>query len=103
LRTLGATRKQILVITGLEFFPWALAAATGIILAMGASLALAKLSLDRVSTPPGADTGILASIVTLTIVIGLINIRSVINKPPGNFTQRGISSYAFDYRCGYQH
>jgi putative ABC transport system permease protein len=90
LRTLGATRKQILVITGLEyFFLGALAAATGIILAMGASLALAKLSLETEFRPHLAPIlGIFASIVALTIVIGLINVRSVINKPPLEILRR---------------
>ncbi|MGI8636503.1 MAG: ABC transporter permease, partial [Segetibacter sp.] len=43
LRTIGASRKQILIITGLEYFFFgALAAATGILLSLFSSWALAK-------------------------------------------------------------
>lgn len=90
LRTLGAVRKQILFITGLEyFFLGALAAITGILLALGASLALAKFSIDTSFHPHWQPMVLIfLSIVTLTILIGLINIRSVINKPPLEILRR---------------
>jgi len=90
LRTLGATRKQILFITGLEYlFLGSLAAATGIVLALAASWGLAKFSIDTVFRPHLKPMVIIfLSIVVLTIVIGLMNIRSVIRKPPLEILRR---------------
>jgi putative ABC transport system permease protein len=84
LRTLGASRKQILVITALEyFFLGALAAATGILLSMAASWALAKYSFNAPFTPQWLPViTLFAGISLLTVVIGLLNSRSVLNKPP---------------------
>lgn len=84
LRTLGASRKQILFITALEyFFLGALAAATGILLSMAASWALAKYSFNAPFTPHWLPVAVLfAAISLLTVVIGLFNSRSVLNKPP---------------------
>jgi putative ABC transport system permease protein len=84
LRTLGASRKQILFITALEyFFLGALAAATGILLSMAGSWALAKYSFKAPFTPhllPVA--GLFGAITLLTVIIGLFNSRSILNKPP---------------------
>jgi putative ABC transport system permease protein len=84
LRTLGASRKQILFITALEyFFLGALAAATGILLSMAASWALAKYSFNAPFTPHWLPVVTLfAAISLLTVIIGLFNSRSVLNKPP---------------------
>jgi len=84
LRTLGASRKQILFITALEyFFLGALAAATGILLSMAASWALAKYSFKAPFTPHWLPVaGLFAAISLLTVVIGLFNSRSILNKPP---------------------
>jgi putative ABC transport system permease protein len=84
LRTLGASRKQILFITALEyFFLGALAAATGILLSMAASWALAKYSFNAPFTPQWIPVLVLfAAISLLTVLIGLLNSRSVLNKPP---------------------
>jgi putative ABC transport system permease protein len=84
LRTLGASRKQILMITALEyFFLGALAAATGILLSMAASAALAKYSFNAPFNPQWVPVLILfGSITLLTVIIGLINSWSVLNKPP---------------------
>ncbi len=47
LRTLGASRRQIFLIIMLEYFFWgALAAATGILLALAGSWALARFSFN---------------------------------------------------------
>ncbi len=84
LRTLGASRKQILFITALEyFFLGALAAATGILLSMAASWALAKYSFKAPFTPHWMPVaGLFAAISLLTVIIGLFNSRSILNKPP---------------------
>ena len=84
LRTLGASRKQILVITGMEyFFLGSMAAVTGIILSLGASWALARYSFETIFTPTFLPVLILFSIITaLTVLIGLFNSRSILNKPP---------------------
>ena len=84
LRTLGASRKQIFAITALEyFFLGALAAATGIILSMGASWALAHYTFETEFTPQAIPIIIVfVSVCVLTVIIGLINSRSVLQKPP---------------------
>lgn len=92
LRTLGASRKQILIITALEyFFLGALAAATGIILSMAGSWALAKYSFEASFTPQWMPIVILfVTISLLTVLIGLINSRSVLNKPPLEILRREV-------------
>jgi putative ABC transport system permease protein len=84
LRTLGASRKQILFITALEyFFLGALAAATGILLSLAASWALAKYSFNAPFTPHWLPVLTLFGVISLlTVIIGLFNSRSVLNKPP---------------------
>ena len=84
LRTLGASRKQILAITILEyFFLGVLAALTGILIAVVCSWLLAKYQFKFPFTPNLAPAGILFSVITVTtIVIGLFNSREVLNKSP---------------------
>jgi putative ABC transport system permease protein len=84
LRTLGASRKQILFITALEyFFLGALASFTGIILSLAGSWALAKYSFKTIFIPqPLPLLIVFATICLLTVVIGLANIRGVLNKTP---------------------
>jgi putative ABC transport system permease protein len=84
LRTLGASRRQILIITALEyFFLGALASLTGILLAMAGSWALAAFSFDASFTPRWWPVVIIFIIISsLTVCIGLLNSRGVLNKPP---------------------
>jgi putative ABC transport system permease protein len=84
LRTLGASRKQILIITTLEyFFLGALAAGTGIILSLAGSWALAKYSLESSFSPEWLPLVIIFLAVSLlTILIGLFNSREVLIKTP---------------------
>lgn len=84
LRTIGASRRQILVITGLEYlFLGALAAGTGILLSLAGSWALAYYVFETTFTP---NIGLLSSlfliISMLTLAIGLFNSRSILNSPP---------------------
>ena len=84
LRTLGASRKQILVITALEyFFLGALAAGAGIVLSLLASWGLARFSFETSFTPQMLPVLILFTLITsLTVLIGLFNSRGILNKPP---------------------
>jgi putative ABC transport system permease protein len=92
LRTLGASRRQILIITALEyFFLGALAAATGIILSVAGSWALAVFSFQAPFSIPWMPIVILFILIcALTIVIGLFNSRSVLNKPPLEVLRREV-------------
>ena len=83
LRTLGAGRRQVLAITAMEYlFLGALGALTGILIALAGSWLLAKFlfklpfSVDIL--PAGA---LFAGISLLTLLIGLLNSRGVLNKP----------------------
>jgi putative ABC transport system permease protein len=84
LRTLGASRKQIFVITALEyFFLGALASATGILLSLAGSWLLATYTFETSFTPQwGALLLVAFSICLLTVVIGLVNSRAVVTRPP---------------------
>ncbi len=84
LRTIGASRKQILMITAIEyFFLGALASATGIILSIIGSWILAKYSFETAFSPSFIPVLILfLSISALTVIIGLVNSRGILNRPP---------------------
>ncbi|MFC0514878.1 ABC transporter permease [Mucilaginibacter angelicae] len=84
LRTLGASRKQILAITALEYwFLGSLSALTGILIAFAGTYFLAKYSFEipySVNILPALVLFLIVSL--LTVVIGLLNSRGVLNKPP---------------------
>jgi putative ABC transport system permease protein len=84
LRTLGASRKQILSITALEYlFLGALSCATGIMLAMGASWSFARFALEAdFSIDLFAALTLFISGTLLTVIIGILNSSEVLNKPP---------------------
>ncbi|HTI12756.1 MAG TPA: FtsX-like permease family protein [Puia sp.] len=84
LRTLGASRRQVLVITALEyFFLGALAAATGILLSLGATGILAKYSFENPFSPHWLPILLLfTGVCGLTMLIGVYNSRGILNKPP---------------------
>jgi len=84
LRTIGASRKQILVITALEyFFLGSLAAGAGIILSIIASWSLARFTFETSFTPDILPVILLFLIITsLTVLIGLFNSRGILNRPP---------------------
>lgn len=84
LRTLGASRKQIFIIIALEyFFLGALAALTGILLSLAASLALAHFIFETSFQPDLLPVLVLGLIVcALTVVIGVANSFGLLNKPP---------------------
>ncbi|MFY0593368.1 MAG: ABC transporter permease [Roseivirga sp.] len=84
LRTMGATRNQILSINSLEyFFLGSLASLSGISLAMLGSWGLAYYSFDSTFIPNLLPIALVYLTITgLTIIIGLINSRGIISKPP---------------------
>lgn len=84
LRTLGASRKQIFAITALEYlFLGALSALTGIVIAVSATWLLAKYSFDMPFAVNVWPALLLFGIISiLTVIIGLLNSRGVLNKPP---------------------
>jgi len=84
LRTLGASRKQIFSITALEYILLGgLSALTGILIAVSGSWLLAKYSFEipfAVNFLPAIALFVIVA--GLTLVIGLINSRGVLSKPP---------------------
>lgn len=84
LRTLGASGRQILVITALEyFFLGFMSAAAGILISLGGSWALAHFTFETEFTPQLFPVIIIfLSICTITVVIGVMNSLSILNRPP---------------------
>ena len=84
LRTLGASRKQIFSITALEYILLGgLSALTGILIAVSGSWLLAKYSFEipfAVNFLPAIALFVIVA--GLTLVIGLINSRGILSKPP---------------------
>jgi putative ABC transport system permease protein len=84
LRTLGASRRQILTINALEYFLLgALACLAGVGLSVAGAWALARFAFQipfEVEWAPIATT--FFSITFLTVIIGLLNSREVVRKPP---------------------
>ncbi|MBL4675579.1 MAG: ABC transporter permease [Mucilaginibacter sp.] len=92
LRTMGASRRQIFTINALEyFFLGALSALTGILISYGAAALLATFNFEVPFTASaGVALGIFAAVSLLTVVIGLLNSRGVLNKPPLKVLRRDI-------------
>ena len=84
LRTLGAKSKQILHITALEYiYLGVLGSLTGILLSLIGSQFLATLLFKEPFTPSGIPFLVfLPSITILVVVIGLSNIKTVLQSPP---------------------
>ncbi|WP_323134781.1 ABC transporter permease [Pontibacter kalidii] len=84
LRTLGASRKQILGINAFEYLLLgALAAGTGIILSVAASWALAVFSFEVAFVPDLSPLlPVFIGITALTVFIGMLNSRGILNRPP---------------------
>ena len=84
LRTLGASRKQIFAITALEYlFLGAISALTGIVIAIGSSWLLAKYTFDMPYAVNFTPVVVIFFIITaLTVIIGLLNSRGILNRPP---------------------
>lgn len=90
LRTIGASRKQIFAITAIEYlFLGAMAAATGIILSLAGSWALAHYIFETTFTPQLLPIVIVfISVCLLTVIIGVMNSREILTKPPMEVLRR---------------
>lgn len=84
LRTLGASKKQILIINAVEyFFLGVFATAAGLILALTGSWLLAKFSFDASFSPPLLPIAVLfGTVVSLVVITGLSSTRGILNQPP---------------------
>ena len=84
LRTLGASRKQIFYITALEYFLLgARAAATGMFMSLGISFLFARFMIQTEFAVQWLPLlMVFVSVCMLTVFIGLINSRAVVNRPP---------------------
>src|SRR5690606_11673105 len=84
LRTMGASRKQILAITALEYvFLGLLASIAGVVLALAGSWALAIFSFEVPFAPNLLAMGLLIiGITAITVLIGLFNSRGITLRPP---------------------
>jgi putative ABC transport system permease protein len=84
LRTLGASRRQIFQILGVEYFALGfLAALAGIVLSLGGTWALAAFVFDMAFRPPLVPIVLALLVVSvLTLAVGLLASRGVANHPP---------------------
>lgn len=84
LRTLGASRKQILAINAIEyFFLGSLATLAGLILSLSASWLLAKFTFEAAFIPPLVPLLLIfGGIVLLVVITGLWSTRKLLNQPP---------------------
>jgi putative ABC transport system permease protein len=84
LRTIGASKKQIFRISLMEyFFLGSISTLTGIFISIAAAWLLAYFSFETVFAPNfWSIIPIYLFITALTVVIGLLNSRSVVGKPP---------------------
>lgn len=82
LKTLGASKKAVLQIMSVEYVVLGMVSAgTGIVLALGAGWALARFVFESPFVIPFAPLfAILATVVVLTLAIGLVNSRGVYDK-----------------------
>ncbi|HVR69313.1 MAG TPA: FtsX-like permease family protein [Vicinamibacteria bacterium] len=84
LKTLGATRGQLLRILLAEYLSLgALSVLTALALSSLAGWALVRFLFDARFTWPGTGLGLLSlAVLALTVVVGLLNSREVLRKPP---------------------
>ncbi len=84
LRTIGASRSQILKINAVEYLMiGALSAATGILISVIGSYLLATFQLNlKYQLNWWPIFWVFVLVVGLTVLIGLLNSREVLNKPP---------------------
>lgn len=90
LRTLGASKRQVLTITALEyFFLGALSSIAGIMIALVSSWGLAVFSFEIPFAPNiGVIVALFVCVTLLTAVIGIVNINGILRKPPLEILRR---------------
>lgn len=84
LRTLGAKRKQILSILAVEYFFLGLfAALTGLVISICSTWMLGYYYFDLIFLPqPWLIIGSILTLTLLTLLIGMLNSRSIYSRPP---------------------
>ena len=84
LRTLGANRRQILYITLIEYgLLGLLASLSGIVLSVAGTWGLARYVFETPYNPSlWPLLAVVGTVTTLTILIGLLNSRDVLTRPP---------------------
>jgi putative ABC transport system permease protein len=84
LRTLGATRGQLFRVVLAEYLSLGLMASlTAVALAMAAAWALARFLFEGDFSPALLPlAGLVVTVVGLTVIVGLLNSRDVIRRPP---------------------
>ncbi|MFB3079914.1 MAG: ABC transporter permease, partial [Lysobacterales bacterium] len=84
LRTLGASRKQVVKIMAVEYiFLGGLAALTGLLLSYAGGWALAYFVFDSLFLPTVLPFLIVLVLVTgVTVLIGMLNSRGILDRPP---------------------
>ena len=84
LRTLGAKKNQIITINALEyFFLGSLASMAGMILSLIFTWLLAYFNFDSTFIPkPWPLVWLYLGITTITVLIGILNSKDVVSKPP---------------------
>ncbi|HSL72019.1 MAG TPA: FtsX-like permease family protein, partial [Longimicrobiales bacterium] len=84
LKTIGATRSQVLAILITEYAALGiLAGLTGLLLASAASWGLTRFLFElEFSLPTGALSATWLAIAALAVVVGLLNSLDALNKPP---------------------
>jgi putative ABC transport system permease protein len=92
LRTLGASRRQVLTIAGLEYlFLGVFASCSGILLSLAGSWALSYFVFESTFSPVWLPLlAIIGGITTLTVAIGVTNSQEVVNNPPLEVLRREI-------------
>ncbi|MEQ8809034.1 MAG: FtsX-like permease family protein, partial [Imperialibacter sp.] len=92
LRTLGASRRQVLTIAGLEYlFLGVFASCSGILLSLAGSWALSYFLFESTFSPVWLPLlAIIGGITALTVAIGVTNSREVVNNPPLEVLRREI-------------
>ncbi|MGZ8398811.1 MAG: ABC transporter permease [Gemmatimonadales bacterium] len=84
LRTLGATRGQVFRVVLAEYISLGLlAAGVALLLATSAGWAIARFLFEGSFTLPSLQMAALTlTVVTLTVIVGLVNSREVVRQPP---------------------
>ena len=84
LRTLGAKRKQIISILAVEYlFLGLFAALTGLVISIGSTWMLGYYYFDLIFFPqPWLIIGSILTLTLLTLLIGMLNSRSIYRRPP---------------------
>lgn len=84
LRTLGAGRKQVFGINAVEYLILgSIASLTGIIIAVIANIFIAKFSFNAMIWPSFTPLALIyIAITVVTVLIGMLNIRSVVRQSP---------------------